>query len=740
MSFDQLDSEVADSRKNALQDDPETGLEVKVSLREQTLQKLANKLEDLKVPNRVAEAWRVGNNERSEYLKRLEEFGTQVDEMIDPLYEPALEWSSTLHLPVILTAAKALHARFNAALLSQDPPFAVIPRTSGSVQRAPLIEKLMRYTIRDWVNHNQGLDAVVDSWVWDWAVLGKGILKNRWQRDFTRFVDVEEYMEDSIELAIDPETGEAVAVPSQKPAEREVTRTIKTFDGPIVEKLEIEDLLCVGNPDPQKADIVIQRSFLTADDLWSYVDQGVFDEDAVKQTINSGNDQMYKDITTQNRQTQAARSGKTDANSTIQTDRYEILEAYLKVDTDGSGIGADVIVWIHSESRALLRATYLFRTCKTGLRPFNIAEFHRRTGAQEPVGLAELLYSLNKEVDALNNLNIDTGILTSLPMGFYRPSSSMEQETIPIEPGALIPVDNPGQDVFFPNMGNRTAFGFNEISFLTNYVERLTSTSDLTFGAMTGAQGPTRSATGVRALMGESNSNLDVYLRRLNRPWKRMLKYLLVQLQDKVDSGFEFRITGEDGQGYWEQVKSREELQGDFDFELDANSANSNKQIQLDVATQIYQMTSNPIDLQLGLVTPAERYEAIRNLLQVMNVKAISRFVRKPEQAPIRRLPIEILDEALKGIWTPLDPTQDLEGLVALFTDFLSKDELMGQFQGDAIQRVQAKLMEAQEMQQAIQQAQAQQANIQQQQMNMGQGMQGILGNVNINELAPGAE
>jgi hypothetical protein len=734
MNSNQNDQEIVDKRKNSLTED-ENGDSVELPLRERTLAKLAAKLEELDIPKKVVEEWRIGNAERQQYLDRVREYGTQVDELIDPLYEPALEWSSTIHLPVILTAAKALHARFNAAVLSQDPPFAVIPRTSGSVDRAPLIEALLRYTIKDWVNYNRGIDDVVDKWIWDWVVLGRSVLKNRWDRTYTRFVDVEEVEVESVAIVVDQQTGEPTAVPSTELEEREVVKTIKRFDGPIVEKLELEDFMTIGSSDPQEADKIFHRSFMTADQLWQLADQGAFNKDAVKTAIESGADTMYTDTTTQNKQLQRQRSGMTDVQSKVQTDRYEILEVYLKVDVDGSGIGSDVIVWVHKDSRALLRATYLYRTSKTGVKPFHVAEFHRRTGDQEPIGLAELLYSLNKEVDALNNMNVDIGILTSMPLGFYRPSSAMEQEAIPIEPGALIPVDNPSQDIVFPNLGNRTAFGFNEISFLTNYVERLTSTSDLTFGAMTGAQGPTRSATGVRALMGESNSNLDVYLRRLNRPWQSMLKYVLTQLQGRVDSGFEFRVTGGDGKGYWEQIKSREELQGDYDFELDSNSANSNHQIQLDVANQIYQLTQNPLDLQLGLITPSERYEAIRNLLQVMKVKAISRFVRKPSEVARKKLPLEVFDEVLKGTDEPLDPSQDLDGIIALLQDVINNDDMLGQVDENAAMRIAGKLQEATQLKAQVEAAAAQAANVQQQQTNMTQAPGGISSQINLNQL-----
>src|SRR5690606_36348476 len=96
---------------------------------------------------------------------------------------------------------------------------------------------------------------------------------------------------------------------------------------------------------------------------------------------------------------------------------------------------------------------------------------------------------------------------------------------------------------------------------------RLTGISDLTLGLLN-QQGAARTATGARAILGESTANLDVHLRRLNLGWKKALEYLLHMLQQRIPDGFSFRLTGDDGSSYWAYIKTRDDLEGDFDVEV----------------------------------------------------------------------------------------------------------------------------------------------------------------------------
>lgn len=709
---------IQEGRKNALTDNEEQGLQVTAPLRDQIQQKLVDKLKDLNMGHKTVEMWHQANAERAEWLERQEKYLVEVDEFIDPIYNSPTDWSSNLHLPTILTVVKTMHARMYSALMGIDPPFTVKPRKASYADRASLVQELMRYTMKDWANNYEGVEGAVDRWIWDWVMRGVGILKCRWNREFTRFVDVEEVEVQGLSQVVNESTGEIEEVPVVELVEREVERTIEKFSGPCLERVMVEDMVLVGGEgDPQKADAVIQSCYFTASDLWSYADQKIFDKEGVEKVIQSGEDMKNNEHGALLKQRQVETAGLGSVDKTYDLDRYEILECYVRVDVDGSGVNSDVVLWVHKQSHTILRATYLYRIMKSGMRPFFKIDFHLRHGVEYGVGLVEMLYSLGKEIDAMHNMNIDTGIMSSMPFGFYRPTSNLKEEKLAIEPGALLPLDQPQRDIYFPNLGSRVSFGFQEQNALQQQIERLTSISDMSLGLLAG-QGAARTATGARAVIGEANANLDIFVRRMNRGWKQALKYVFELLQARLPAGFQFRLLGDDGNAYWQEVQSREEIQGLFDFELEPNSANSNPQIQLEQANLLYQATQNVMDLQLGLITPLERYNAIQHYLKANKIHDFAKYIRKPDEGAIKYTPIEIADRILSGLPFRFDPTQDLQGFVELVEMFKTEEELNGQLSQNELASLIAAQEEAQGMLEAMQQQRAQNAANQQQLLN----------------------
>ena len=703
---------IQNGRKNALED-------VEVPLRERSIQKLVKKLEDMGAGHKVVETWTAVNNRRKEWLERQRSLLMEYDEFFDPIYETSQDWSSTLHRPVALTHAKTYHARFVAALLGIDPPFTVKARQAANEERAGLIQELMRYTLQSWCNEYQGIDEVVDAWLWAWVTSGCGILKLRWDRKYSTYLDVvEKQVQGDPELVYGPDGKEQVVRrPKLVEVEEEVTKTC--FDGPVIEWVPAEDVAIDGGAgDPQRADSVIHQRYMTGSELWTLADMDVFRKDIVEEVIKAGEDMKSGEGVNMIKTDKSDAAGTGDIDHETDLQRYQILEAHMKLDVNGSGIASDVILWVHKGTNKILRATYLYRVMPTGLRPFVKIDFHKRHGEDYGVGIIELLYSLTKEIDAIANMRLDFGLISSMPFGFYRPTVSQNnEERLPYEPGTLLPLDNPQSDVYFPNLGNRTAFGFQEEAALQQSIERLTSISDISLGIV-GGQGATRTATGTRALLGESNANLDIFLRRMNRGWKRVLIYLFNMLQQKLPPGFQFRVLGDDGNNYWAHIESPQELAGMFDFELEANSANSNKLVQVEVANSILAAIANPLYIQLGIVTPLELYEALKNKFKVEGVKDFGKFIKKPDGFTRMFTPEEVANRVLAGVDVKLGPNEDLQGFVEYVQYIIDNDEILGQFNEQQTINLALKMREAQAMIDALAAQQAQVANQQQIQVN----------------------
>lgn len=718
MAILQSDQEILKDRQ------PMEGMES--SPRDQNPDGLIEQLRELKVGQKVVSMWRQGNADRQEYLDRQAELLADWD-VHNPDNEAIGPWdgSSNLHLPLSFTAVKSLHARFLQALFAMDPPFVAKARTEAYAERVRNVQETLAYSLKDYANYYQGVESVIDDLLWNWLTTGRGIVKQRWDKQYIRYVDVEQGMTVKEETVLNRETGDydKVQTPVPTVVERPVTK-IK-YEGPVAELRQIEDVLIIGgHGDPDLADAVLDVYPMTASELWTQVDCKVFDSEAVAKIIKGGGNTAEMMDTSGLKQDRAWNAGKSSLNTEADLDRYMIIESYLRMSLDGSGINTDIVAWIDANSGEIVRANYLHRLNRQGERPYAIIEYYKRPNSEHPVGLVEIMLPLSRELNAIHNMRVDFGTLATMPVGFYKPMSSLEAETMQLTPGTLIPVDDPQRDIYFPNMGNRTSFGFQEEAGLQTYLERLTGINDMSLGVMSGAQGATRTATGARALIGEASANLDVFLRRLHRGWKKFLRYQLGMLQQRLPAGFVFRVTGEDGQEYWRYIRDREDIAGMFDFELAPNSATSNVEIQKQKSMEVFQLLQNPLLIQAGLVGPQHLYEATRDVLLASGVKAVGKYLAAPQGYVYIPTPAEEANRILRGIDVPVLPNSDHDGFLEYFQAIYDNDELMGHFDKEGAMRLAAQAQKHQQMKEAIASMSAQASNLKQMQQNASQSAQ----------------
>jgi hypothetical protein len=397
------------------------------------------------------------------WLDRQKTYLQDWDEFLVSTAEGPFEGSSSLHLPLTLIVTRALHARFLQALLGVEPYFNLKARTEGFQDRTDLVSDTLGYAFKTWANYNQGVESAIDTWVWNWVSTGTGLLKQRWDVRYESFVDVVEEVVQAMPTGATDASGAEQLQPKQETREVEKRITKKWFEGPVFECIPAEDILIIGGDgDPQIADSVHHTQWMTASELWTLVDRKIFDEAAVETVIDGGPDNKVGRPGTDIKQDRALHAGHSSVDTEADLDRYEITESYINYDVDGSGINSKIVLWHARKAKVELRATYLRRVNKAGEVPIYKIDFHKRPGQTYGVGIVEMMYSIAKEMDAIHNMRVDSGILSNMPIGFYRPTSSINPETIQLSPGAMIPVDNPQTDIVFPQMGNKTSYGFQE--------------------------------------------------------------------------------------------------------------------------------------------------------------------------------------------------------------------------------------------------------------------------------------
>ncbi len=712
---------------------PDPGSEVKMAdyfkaqLRDATVESLVTKCDDLNIGKKVQDMWAQHDahiSTNAERMKKLQNW----DEYIDD-FEMGYDGTSNIHIPLPMIVLKTFHARMYQALLAVDPPFSVRAMQEAYKDDEEMVYGLMAWTLKEWCNYNEGIEAVADRWLWNWCAYGSASLKVRWDCKYSRYMDVVDTYQQgpsTYEVVIDPTTGkvEEVEKPSVIKSQREIPVTEKIYEGPIIDFVAREDLAIIGGKDVQMCDAIIHRAWFTGDKLQSEALRRVFDQERVDNMIDAGPHSEAGKLGMDKQSDREINSGKQTLDVNEDQDRYEILEAYLEVDVNNDGLNESIIVWVDNQSGTVLRATYTHRVLRGGKRPFANVEFIPREDHGYAMGLLELIHPISVELDMIHNIKVDIGIMAAQPIGFYRAATGLDPVKLKIKPGDLIPVDDPGSHVFFPQLGDRSGFFKDEESILLQHAERLTAINDINTATL-GRQGAARTATGVSQLVAENSANLDIFIKRMQRGWRQMLRILWQTLQQRLPNGTEFRVTGRDGRDYFKTI-NRMNIQQRIDFFIESTSVNSNRQLQLEQTMQVLAQMMNPLFLQMQITKPNGIYEALKDYFQALGRKDYARFITKPENVMRQLTAEEELARLLNGKKVPVTPEMDHEGFMELAQDVLSDENALPTYGPQNLGMVKMQIQQHKAMYEAMQAQAGQIAQAQQQ----GYNAMGVAGGI----------
>lgn len=618
-----------------------------------------------KLGNHIIEQIFLEETERGVWLSRLINYRQAWQDFVDAGMDPAFEGAHTIHIPSTFAAIKAMHSRIYQAVMGISPPFSLKPRTKIPETFKEDKEELMNWVIGSYANKGDGWDGVIDFDIWNYVGDGTSITKQYWLKDVRKFMDVEENIKYPIQL---DEDGYPVV------EEKEIEKEELLYDCPIIENVKLEDLYIIGRKatDTDDADMVCHSQQFTKSDLIKMAKQGFFFQDQVDEVIRTEpqiNNPSPNRMNTAVKQLDDFTTGLNKLGSIAGARMYNIYETYLRYDIDDDGIDEELVAWVEDRSKRVIRVSYLERVGPGQKRPFVVKKFIPQTGPYGK-GLGEILYGLSCAQDYIVNQRLDYGTLQNLPFFFYRAASGLNPVSLKLGPGMGIPVDDPQGDVSFPRLNGGTTYGFQEEQQITRYSENASGITQFSLGNIQ-SQGATRTATGTAALVNELNSNIDIHIKRYQRGYRKNLVILDLQLQDLLPLGTIIRIVGKDGQDIYKRFENREAIRWQADFELMANSINSNKAIERETAMMLIQQLANPIALQTGIATQDNLYQAYKNMLQKYEIKDIDAYITKPLDAPDS--PYTAKDEInmiITGVEPPLVVKDKHPEKVAVFDEF----------------------------------------------------------------------
>lgn len=396
----------------------------------------------------------------------------------------------------------------------------------------------------------------------------------------------------------------------------------------------------------------------------------------------------------------------------------EIVECYERWDIDHDGFEEDVIFWIAREARQLLRVR-LLSALYPGVpirRPLAEARFITIPGRVLGVGLLELLESLFDLSKIMLDQAIDGGTLRNLMFFFYRASSGLKPEPIRITPGEGYPLDNPQQDVYFPQLsGSNEAFYLNMLALMQTFGERLTMIGDLQLGRVpTGKASALRTTGTTMALLGQGDVRGEQILRRLFHGMSQVYELMHRLNRRFLPAQKEIRIAGvpKAGASAYLQV-NKEELDADVDFEFSATLLNTNRQLLSESLLQFTGLALSPLLLQMGITTPEQVYRLVRDLAKARDLDPDRYLTRPdPQQQGEALSAEEALGLILQGVEPegyplegPLVHLQRLQEVALEVQDQLIASPMLMRIFQIYVREVQAQVQQAQQQAQLAQMA-----------------------------------
>lgn len=639
--------------------------------------------------------------DRVEWLGRREEYYLGWDDYQSSTRKGLWDGSSNVHLPFTEIQCNLMHARMMQAFFFMEPWFYIEPQEEIDLERIQKIELEMKYILTRYANYHQGVYLAIDDWCWDIVTEGIGILHRDWkvlQRRHVRTVENEDFKKQRFELErlltqdvrakdFEKQAANLIKYPYK---EESVIRTI--FNGPLVSALDPAYVLFRGDAiestDLNNHETVICVCYFTRDDLIGFKQSQFMDEDAIDQLLESKPISRGSGLSGRNSRVQYARDRQTGVNTlnpNHEANEYEVLCVYDRVAINGKpkeSLADEVVYFVSTQTQSLLRWTFLDRISTNGKRPLHMAHLYRRPRRTIGRGMVETQYPLNDTMDLLVNQSIDAGLLANQPMFGYRGNSTFDPEQVKITPGLGLRMDDPNNDLRFFNMHTNPSWSMGIQSMLQNMGQQYTSLGPISSGQMGQFVGPLRSNAGVKSLLSETGTNLDVILKRLKIPYSEFMEGIYSDCVSRMPQtvrrsilGTEGEpVLGEDGAPLTMEI-SREDLSARIHFGLYANSQNMNRLAMQDAAMQLSQFLLQRINIETGIVKPENIYEICMNVVKAMGVQKAYRFLSKPQNSVALPLTSEIF-MIMQGLQPPVvlnDPEHQAK--IDKMTEIMQSDE-----------------------------------------------------------------
>lgn len=668
------------------------------------------------------EDWRRAVDARQEWLKDKEVWYMMYNNVPPPR---ALKYEDEPNfvVPVTMTTKEVLHSRIYNALFGSDEIVRGRPFGPTTEENLEMVTQFMNWETQIEMKFTE----VADDWIGDILTFGISPLWIRWHREVRRDKRIESFpaeappmypaMKEAFdELGVEYEEGavsdrayidllfdDATTIPSDVDGEYlveyvrdgilkrvevyinrdraeedgeidvEILEETTIYDAPKATVVDVEDFVMPpGCPTVQDAPHVFHRRYMSYNEIARMVERGEYtvsseDLEMLRERAETRNASGPLNTTESNERLKTTRRDVEGIEShEVMRDMFQVVDGYYYMDVDGDGYDESIVITFIPELSLWLAGQYLSVLHPHGKRPFVGGRIMPRTNQWEGISIPEIVAPFQEELSAIFNSKIRKDDFTSMPWGTYRPGSGMKNQTVRIEPGVLIPTNDPRNDLNVVTLNPSTIADVGNINLLLQFMQQLTGVSDFATGSFGSRPNAPRTFGATAAIMQEGNIRFNTFIMRIQRALSEAFELIHALNQVFMPEHKEFFVTGQNQP----KVVSREHLRGRYHYQLTTNTQNTNKALMRDFATFVYQnlMASPLVQTNIGAM-----WKLMKKFAEAHEVHDFETILPEPPEAK-QRPPMDQLEEIAlmsQGQWIDVLPTDDDQQHVEEMMTFL---------------------------------------------------------------------
>lgn len=575
---------------------------------------------------------------RENFMDRVQGMMFNWDDFVTHIRKGPWEGSSNLNMPLTAMMVKTFHARLYD-IFSQLDTTTLSPRDFSDDNITQMASMLRSWYLFDYINEFKGIRSFTREITYDTVTVGFGIgMKDFYEKKMS-FIDVvpNELKREMQDLA--PQIGENAEIiqklqgiqTEEEEAEtrvdikpyKEVKKIITSFKGSRIRSIPFEDAYfpnyIPGSNDLDYPPCVIIETEMTLSEIYAGAMAGEWSMEKAKEIDEKGSDNKSTTRSQNIKEQQGTLTGYNEIDAGNEKQTRTIQYCFVRINLEEEDMFDEYVV-MRTDSKIILKIKHLNRVSGLGCRPLIKFDCFTKSRQAYSRSVPEMLHSLQKEMNQHHNMRIDAFALQTLPFGAYRSSSSLKKQPIQLSPGKFIPVDEVS-DIKTLSFQTDASVLANEEDRVLAYADKLMSHSSLQQGIIPDRVGPTRSTSGVYALLKQMDKEFKPVVDACAEQWKKLEKMLLFDLDTYVPREIKTRVLGPSIEEFKTISKSDHKklarismldvIAHSFDIKIDVANAIENEEVKRNDAQIILNAVNSPsLAHQFGIIGPIAIYKA----------------------------------------------------------------------------------------------------------------------------------